>query len=53
MSSSVQLSRCKDCGILLPSSKMVLPHSHDLSVNRKATQNPQVNVTEDTADVCT
>ena len=33
-SSSVQLSHCKDCGILLPSSKMVPPHSHDLSVNR-------------------
>lgn len=35
MSSSVQLSHCKDCGILLPSSKMVPPRSRDLSVNRR------------------
>ena len=35
MSSSVQLFRCKDCGILWPSSKMVSLHSRVLSENKR------------------
>lgn len=51
-SSSVQLSHCKDCGILLPSSKMVPPHSRDLSVNRMQNKTLREICTEDTAGIC-